>query len=96
MKQLGLAIQLHHETRLQFPPGSISYDFPGCEETAVGWDGICVYNPPEVPYMVHLYPFLEQNVAYRQMDLDFPWYPGNGLPGRKNDHHESWPEEARP
>ena len=74
LKQLGLAMHAHHSARKQFPPGFINGYMEGCDGITVGRSGFCVYNPPELPYMVHLFPHIDASELYDQIDFDVAWY----------------------
>jgi len=74
MKQLGLAMHAYHSSHSQLPPGFINGHVSGCEETTVGRSGVCVYNPPEMPYMVQLFPHFEMIQAFDKIDFKYSWY----------------------
>ena len=79
MKQLGLAMRAYHSLHEKFPPGYINDYYYECENASVGLNGYCVYNPPETPYMVHLFPHLERTAQYEQMNFNGgTWYTGWG------------------
>ena len=82
MKQLALALQNYHSQHRRIPPGFINDYVKGCDSSTVGSGGFCVYNPPELPYMVHLFPFLEHTNIYDQIDFSTTWFSGD------------WPEEV--
>ena len=81
IKQLGLAFQSYHNLEESLPLGFINNRIPGCETTTVGRCGYCVYNPPELPYMVALFPHLEMENWHR-LDTNFSW------------HSRRWPEKV--
>ena len=81
MKQLGLAFQSYHNIHESLPLGFLNDRIPGCEGATVGRGGYCVYNPPELPYMVALFPHLEMEHFHR-LDTNFSW------------HSRRWPEKV--
>ncbi len=55
LKQLGLALHNHHDSRGRFPLGSDNQKpFP--------------WSAPRITYMLELYPYLEQEAAYKKFD----------------------------
>lgn len=90
MKQIGLALHGFHSARGSFPPGFMN------ETEKIPGRGPCnlavsVYCDPQISYMVHLYPYLEYQDLYDQMDFEKLWYvPHNPfLPGSNG-----WPKAA--
>src|SRR5829696_1700260 len=55
MKQIGLAVHSHHDTHQQFPKGTRN-------------DKPLPLAAPRITYMIELYPYLEQENAYRRWD----------------------------
>ena len=82
MKQIALALNNYHSQHRRIPPGFINDYVEGCDSSTVGSAGYCVYNPPELPYLVHLFPFLEHTSIYDQIDFSTTWFSGD------------WPEEV--
>ena len=79
LKQLGLGMHSYHGLHGQFPPGYVNNYYYECENASAGLNGYCVYNPPETPYMVHLFPHLERTAQYGQMNFEGgTWYSGWG------------------
>jgi hypothetical protein len=64
LKQIGLAMHNFHETYRQLPVGESESE-----------QGPIVYKDgkPLLSWRVHLLPFIEQDVLYRQFKLDEPW-----------------------
>lgn len=60
-RQLGLALQMHHEQKGQFPPGGIEWR-PAGKTT---------YR--QLAWSVFVLPYLEQQTVYDQMDLEQPF-----------------------
>jgi len=77
MKQLALALNNYHALHRRIPPGFINDYIEGCDSSTAGSAGYCVYNPPELPYIVHLFPFLEQTNLYDQIDFSKTWFSGD-------------------
>ena len=57
LRQLGLAMHLHHDTHGLFPAGA-SYSKDG---------------KPLLSWRVHILPYIEQDNLYKQFKLDEPW-----------------------
>jgi hypothetical protein len=67
LKQIGLAIQAHHEFNGSFPQGMIP---------AAG-----LLPQDRHSWLVSMLPYLEQNNLYSSIDTTKPWYsPGNATP----------------
>ncbi|MCE9532002.1 MAG: DUF1559 domain-containing protein [Planctomycetes bacterium] len=71
LKQIGLAMQSHHEALQQFPAGyQVNFDGqtgPSFVDAAPGWG-----------WGTQLLPYLEQDNLYKQLHLDLPcWHPTN-------------------
>jgi len=66
LRQLGIAAHNHHTARNQFPPGSVSKQFPASPFhpwTFYRWS-----------VLASLSPYLENTTAYNALDLDKPLY----------------------
>jgi prepilin-type N-terminal cleavage/methylation domain-containing protein len=72
LRQLGLAIQLHHDVLRRFPAGYLSSSSgPGVNPDSL--DG-----PPGWGWGAQLLPYLEQEPLHNQLRLDLPaWDPAN-------------------
>ncbi len=66
LKQIGLALHLHHEAHRKFPPGTTSGMNTG---SAVGKRP----TPQECTWLAFIYPFIEQNAQHSLID----WSPVN-------------------
>ncbi|WP_020471634.1 DUF1559 domain-containing protein [Zavarzinella formosa] len=67
LKQIGLALQNHHDTYGSLPQGA-------------QWPGGSLYANPRQSYRVYLYPFLEQDNLYKKFDFTLGgimWYANN-------------------
>jgi prepilin-type N-terminal cleavage/methylation domain-containing protein len=71
LRQIGLALQLHHEHHGAFPPGGIEWRPPGdMQKRQLAW---CIF----------LLPFLEQQAIYDQLDVQQPFdSPANAAAAR--------------
>jgi prepilin-type N-terminal cleavage/methylation domain-containing protein len=74
MKQLGLALHNYHSSAKQFPPGFISNKQnpcggPGCSNG----NSIGAFNDPELPYMAHLFPYLDAQILFDLIDFNTSW-----------------------
>ena len=75
LKQLGLAMHNYHTAVGQFPPGFINDYVAGCENSYPGYAGYCVFNDPQLTYMLKLYPYLEQEALFDRADFTvYRWY----------------------
>lgn len=72
-RQLGLALQMHHEQKEAFPPGGIEWrKSPGERERR------------QLAWSVFLLPFLEQQAIYDQIDLSLAFdHPTNAEAARQ-------------
>ncbi len=61
LRQIGLALQMHHEQFGTFPPGGIEWRPPGDHQRR------------QLAWCVFLLPFLEQQAVYDQIDLGEPF-----------------------
>jgi len=83
LKQVGVAMNHHHQSHDRFPTGFINGRANNdCHLYLSGYDRYCVYNRPEFPYMVALYPFLEQGNLFSDIDFNDVWL------------FSSWPEHV--
>jgi prepilin-type N-terminal cleavage/methylation domain-containing protein len=57
LKQLGLAMHNYHDAYKQFPLGTVS------------WDPTNLFAVPRIPYLIYLFPYIEQDNLYRQLNL---------------------------
>jgi prepilin-type N-terminal cleavage/methylation domain-containing protein/prepilin-type processing-associated H-X9-DG protein len=55
LKQIGLALHNHHNSRNRFPAGSINKQ---------DW----AWSAPRITYMIFLYPYMDQDAAYNRWD----------------------------
>src|SRR5438105_4589048 len=55
LKQIGLALHGHHDSHNRFPAGSIN-------KRNSAWSA------PRITYIIYLYPYLEQDAAYKKWD----------------------------
>ena len=73
LRQIGLALQMHHEHHGHFPPGGIEWRPAGDSQKR------------QLAWSVFVLPFLEQQALYDQLDLsepfDSPRNAGGGFPG---------------
>jgi prepilin-type N-terminal cleavage/methylation domain-containing protein/prepilin-type processing-associated H-X9-DG protein len=60
LKQLGIALHLHHQARSELPPGMSSQSDDLANGDSTGF--------------LHLLPYLEQEAAHALYDLSKPWY----------------------
>lgn len=86
LKQVGLAMQHHHQSHNRFPQGFINGRTGNTCGNWPGYDGYCVWNVPQNSYMLGIYPFLEQGNLFSGIDFN-DW---NKLWYRVGD----WPEHA--
>lgn len=66
LRQIGLALQSHHDSYLVFPPGSVSREYrtvPSTPWTFYRWSGLC-----------SLLPFIEHQTSLKALDLTIPLY----------------------
>jgi len=63
LKQIGVALQLHHDAKLWLPPGSSRDQIPfgSAPSTASGWGGSSCF--------AHLLPYLEETALYAKWDF---------------------------
>ena len=62
LKQIGVALQLHHDAKLRLPPGSSRDQSPfGTVTSAAGWGGSSGF--------AHLLPYLEETALYAKWDF---------------------------
>jgi len=62
LKQIGVALQLHHDAKLRLPPGSSRDQSPfGTVTSAAGWGGSSCF--------AHLLPYLEETALYAKWDF---------------------------
>ncbi len=60
LRQLGIALHLHHQSKSHFPPGMTSESDDLANGDSTGF--------------VHLLPFIEQEAAFVKYDFSKPWY----------------------
>ena len=78
MKQIGLAMHNYHSAIGQLPTGYINSHSPGCESSIPGFRGYCIWNNPNMPYTVMLYPYFERFGQFNLIDFSTApnWYSG--------------------
>ncbi len=59
LRQLGLALQNHHDAQSGFPPGVVN-------------EGGVLFRYPRVTWMMHTFPYLEEGSLFAAFDLDAP------------------------
>ena len=62
LKQIGLALQMHHSAKEHFPPGHYSPPPPV---------GVSCLDGSEATWLTYILPYLEESAAYDQIDWDF-------------------------
>ncbi len=67
LKQIGLALHNHHDTRGVFPPGATTRAVPQ----------VSVFLNRQHGFFVFLLPYLEQDTVFKRYRLDRNWYHAN-------------------
>ena len=81
LKQIGLSLHNHHDSNGSFPHGFTCGDGKGVCQSEWGWE------PPQISYLVWLYPFFEQLNNFTNMDFNVEWY--------KDAQSGGWTDEMR-
>lgn len=87
LRQIGVALHNFHSARSRFPKGFLNTPTNGMPPCGF----IKVLCDPQISYMVHLYPYLEEQALYDLMDFDRLWYE---YPYDPNQPLKGWPRAA--